>query len=229
MLCAKFDFLKCRRSNMKTICMSASFSICLIFLAAYAQSRAEDISNVRGDIVRGNIVCIEIDGEGKAEVSEDFTQCTGLVYVLGVDGKIYSLHGSEEEMQKISAGSKTRMGYRLPLRLKGKDAGHRRAWRLYTPGLDGDKEDTAEITVTGTILCLFPNYRDGNVSPVVATEPCNEYEDHAHVIYTNEGQTYAVHGPHEKIAAIEKSSKRENVTLTGKLQGNQGGWILYIN
>lgn len=214
---------------MKTIYLLASFSICSIFLAACTQSRAEDLSIVRGGIVRGNIVCLEIEGEGEAEVSEDFTQCKGLVYLLGVDGKIYSLHGPEEEMQKISASSKTRMGYRLPLRLKGEDAGHRRAWRLYTPGLDGDEGDTAEITVTGTLYCLFPNYRDGTVSPIVAAGPCNEYEDHAHVIYTNEGQTYAVHGPHEKITAMEKSSKREDVTLTGKLQGNQGGWILYIN
>jgi len=210
---------------MKTIYLLASFSICLIFLATCTQSRAEDLS-----IVRGNIVCIEIEGEGKAEVSVDFTQCKGLVYLLGVDGKIYSLHGSVKEMKKISASSKTRMGYHLPLRLKGEDAGHRRAWRLYTPSLEPrDKGDTAEITVTGTLFCLVPNYRDGNISPMVATEPCNEYEDHAHVIYTNEGQTYAVHGPHEKIAAIEESSKRENVTLTGKLQGNKGGWILYIN
>ena len=67
------------------------------------------------------------------------------------------------------------------------------------------------------------------MTPVVATTPCNEYTDHAHVLYTSEGQTYAVHGPHEEITAIEKSSQRKNVTLSGSVQGNNGGWIIYVN
>ena len=113
-------------------------------------------------IVRGNIVCIEIEAEDSVRVLEEFTECSGLVYILGVDDKLYSLHGSEEEMKKISAGSKTRMGYRLPLRLKGNEAGHQRAWALYTPSLEPqENEGSAEIKLTGTVLCLLPNYRTG--------------------------------------------------------------------
>ena len=202
-----------------------SLGLILTFFLISAQSRAEGER-----IVRGNIICIEIDAEGNARVSEEFNECSGLVYILGVDNKIYSLHGSEEDMEKISASSKSRMGYRLPLRLKGTQEGHQRAWRLYTPSLEPSAtEGSAEIKVTGTILCLLPNYSEGKVNPVVATIPCNEYTDHAHVIYTNEGETYAVHGPHEKIIAIEKSENRKNVTLSGRLQGNNGGWILYVN
>lgn len=202
-----------------------SLSIFILLFVTYSHSLAEEER-----IVRGHIVCIELDGEGNTNVSEEFTRCGGLVYMLGVDGKIYSLHGSEDEMKKINASSKTRMGYRLPLRLKGTEAGHQRAWRLYTPTLEPqEKGDSTEVRVTGTVFCLLPNYSDGNVNPVVATAPCNEYEDHAHVIYTSEGQTYAIHGPHEKITAIEKMANRMNVTLSGNVQGNQGGWILYVN
>jgi len=214
---------------MKTAYLLASLSVCLLFLAAHTHTRAQDTGNVGENIVRGNIVCIEINAQGNAQVSEDFIECTGLVYLLGVDGRIYSIHGSVEEMEKISASSKTRMGYRLPLRLKGTQTGHQRAWRLYTQELGGDEADTANVTITGKVMCLFPNYRDGSIDPMVATEPCNEHEDHAHLIYTKDAKTYAVHGPYEKIVEIEQSSKRENVTITGKVQGNQGGWIIYVN
>jgi hypothetical protein len=211
--------------QMNTKYLSAALSIFILFFVTYSLARAEG-----EHIVRGNIVCIEIDGEGNANVSEEFTRCSGLVYMLGVDGKIYSLHGSEDEMKKINASSKTRMGYRLPLRLKGTEAGHQRAWRLYTPSLEPQEEgDSKVVTVTGTVLCIFPKFGDGNISPMVATAPCNEYEDHAHVIYTSEGQTYAIHGPHEKITAIEKTANRKSVTLSGYVQGNNGGWILYVN
>lgn len=210
---------------MKTIYLLASLGIFLICSSAYSHAQENEER-----IVRGNIVCVELDEAGGASVSEDFQKCEGVVYMLGVDGKISSIHGSEEEMKKLSAGSKTRMGYRLPLRLKGTDAGHQRAWRLNMDSLEPlDKGESEKIEVTGTIFCIFPNYKDGNVTPMVATAPCNEDEDHAHVIYTSEGKTYAIHGPQEKITAIEKTPVRKNVTLTGTLQGNSSGWILYVD
>lgn len=205
--------------------ISAALVVITLFFVEYDLTRAEE-----EQIVRGNIVCIEIDGQGNATVSEEFTKCKGLVYMIGVDGKLYSFHGSPEDMKKISASSKTRMGYRLPLRMKGTEAGHERAWRLYTPSLEPrDTADSAKVTVTGTVFCLFPESRDGSVIPMIATAPCDEKEDHAHVIYTSEGQTYAIHGPHEKITAIEKDPNRRNVTLSGNVQGNEGGWILLVN
>lgn len=203
------------------------------FLALFAVTSAYSQAQDKGEhIVRGNIVCLEMDQAGKAKVSQDFTQCEGVVYMLSVDGRIASIHGSEEEMRKLSASSKTRMGYRLPLRLKGSDAGHQRAWRLHMESLetiDIDSADGEKITVTGTIYCIFPEYDDGKVNPMVATEPCDGYMNHAHLIYTDDGKTLAVHGPHEKITALEKTSERENTTLSGSLQGNSGGWILHVN
>ena len=95
-------------------------AIILFFLNSFAQS--EDVR-----IVRGNLACVQLDETGKANVSKEFTECKGVLYVIGVDGNLYSLHGSDEEMEKITESSKSRMGYRLPLRLKGNTGGHQRA------------------------------------------------------------------------------------------------------
>jgi len=198
-------------------------TIILFSLNSFAQTQ-----NVR--IVRGNLVCVQLDETGKANVSKEFTECSGLLYVIGVDGNLYSLHGSEEEMEKITESSKSRMGYRLPLRLIGKTGGHQRAWLLYTPSLEPQEtKDIARTKVIGTVLCVLPNYEQGNVNPVIADSPCNEYEPHAHFIQTDDGEIYALHGPLEKIVSIEKNLQRENVTLTGILRANKSGWILYVN
>ena len=125
-------------------------------------------------IVRGNLVCVQIDETGMANVSKEFTECSGLLYLIGVDGNLYSLHGSEEEIKRITESSKSRMGYRLPLRLTGKTGGHQRAWLLYTPSLEPQEtKDIARIKVMGTVLCVFLNYEEGDVTLVVANSPCN--------------------------------------------------------
>ena len=180
------------------------------------------------EILRGQIVCVHLDESSSAAVTKEFTECEGLIYLLGVNGNLYSIHGSLEEMQKIKQGSKSKMGYRVPLRLKGNTVGHQRAWQVYTPSLEPD-ENSIRTTVTGTVLCLFPNYSEGDLEPKVAGGPCNEAEPHAHFIQTNQGNIYALHGTLEDIVTIEKSSDRENVTLSGVLKANDSGWILYVN
>jgi hypothetical protein len=146
----------------------------IILFSLNSLAQTEDVR-----IVRGNLVCVELDETGKSNVSKDFTKCSGLLYVIGVDGSLYSLHGSDEEMEKITESSKSRMGYRLPLRLTGKTGGHQRAWHLYTPSLK-PQDNSIKTTVTGSIFCVFPNYKDGNVNPVIADGPCDKYEPHAH-------------------------------------------------
>lgn len=204
-----------------------SLLILLFLVITTSQSPAQDSDE---HIVRGNIVCVEMDSSGSAVVSQDFTECAGVVYILSVDGRIASIHGSQDELNKLSKSSKTRMGYRLPLRLKGSDSGHQRAWMLNMESLEPIESGGPEkITVTGTIYCIFPDYTEGKVNPAVAREPCDGYMDHAHLIYTEDGRTLAVHGPHEKILELEKSTQRENVTLSGNLHGSSGGWILYVD
>jgi len=196
-------------------------TIAILSLNSFAQTD-------KVQIIRGQLVCVQIDKTGQASVSKEFTECAGLLYLLGVDGDLYSLHGSEEEMKEIKQNSKSRMGYRLPLRLKGKTVGHQRAWQLYTPSLELE-ENSIKTTVTGTLLCVFPNQKEGSVNPKIADGPCNEAEPHAHFIQTDEGEIYALHGTLDDIVSLEKNPKRVDVTLTGILRANESGWILYVN
>ncbi len=208
---------------MQAFNSSTLFLLTILLLQINSYAETDDVQ-----IVRGQLACVQLDKTGKVKVSKEFTECSGLLYLIGVDRNLYSLHGSEEDMQRINQGSKSRMGYRLPLRLEGKTGGHQRAWHLYTPSLD-PQDNSIKTTVTGSIFCVFPNYQDGNVNPVIADGPCDKYEPHAHFMQTKEGQIYALHGPHEKIISIEKDPQRENVSLRGKLQGNESGWILYVD
>lgn len=75
----------------------------------------------------------------------------------------------------------------------------------------------------------YCNYEDGSVQPVVATSSCGEKDQHLHVVHTNDGQVYALHGTEEAIKNLENSTERENVKLQGQVQGEQGAWILYVN
>ena len=45
---------------------------------------------------------------------------------------------------------------------------------------------------------------------VVATAPCGEKDQHLHVVHTNDGQVYALHGTEEAIKNLGKlHSKRQ--------------------
>ena len=106
-------------------------------------------------------------------------------------------------------------------------AGHTRGYILTSSSALDDK--TATQTVEGTLVCLLPNYEDGTVKPVVATAPCGEKDQHLHVVHTNDGQVYALHGTEEAIKNLENSTQRDNVKLQGQVQGEQGAWVIYVN
>ncbi|MGB7291366.1 MAG: hypothetical protein WBD99_04255, partial [Thermodesulfobacteriota bacterium] len=135
-----------------------------------------------------------------------------------------------EELQKIAKNPKRRMGYPTTLKVRGTVEGHKRAWHLDLSSLSPEEsQKSEERTIEGTIVCVIPHFSKGNAEPVVASAPCNELEPHAHVIYTREGQIYALHGSEEAIISIEKSAKRRNVLIRGKILGNQKGWILFVD
>jgi hypothetical protein len=87
---------------------------------------------------------------------------------------------------------------------------------------------TEDITVKGTIVCLLPNYQSANFKQVVATGPCNEMEQHLHVVQTSDGQVYAIHGSEDSIKKLEAMQSRSDVELKGKIQGEQGAWVLIV-
>ncbi|GJM16037.1 MAG: hypothetical protein DHS20C13_13640 [Thermodesulfobacteriota bacterium] len=208
---------------MQALNLSILFLLTILLLQINSYADTDDVQ-----IVRGQLACVQLDKTGNAEVSKEFTECGGLLYLIGVDGNLYSLHGSEEEIEKIKKSSKDRMGYRLPLRLEGKTVGHERAWQMYTPSLDLN-DSSIKTTVTGSVLCVFPDYDEDNVKPVIADGACDEYEPHAHFIKTDKGEVYALLGSPETIKTLEKSSQKENVTLDGTLKANKRGWILYVD
>lgn len=84
-------------------------------------------------------------------------------------------------------------------------------------------------TVEGDIICLLPDFEKGSVNPVIATAPCNGQPAHGHILVTEEGTVYSLQGLEEGLMKIESSSERKNVQITGRVEGNQRGWVLYVN
>ena len=94
---------------------------------------------------------------------------------------------------------------------------------------DIHKEDIKPVT--GNVICLIPDKNSGSVTPVIATSPCVDLPQHAHVFvdFRGEvGQVYAVQGSPEAIKRLEETSKRKEVTINGKIGGNQSAWILTV-
>jgi len=86
--------------------------------------------------------------------------------------------------------------------------------------------------ITGTLICLVPNYEEGNVKPVIANENCSGHAPHGHVILdTREkvGNVYAVKGSEEAIQRLQSLTNKENIQVKGKISGNQSGWIITVD
>ena len=86
--------------------------------------------------------------------------------------------------------------------------------------------------ITGTLICLVPNYEEGNVKPVIANENCSGHAPHGHVILdTREkvGNVYAVKGSPEALKRLQSLTNKENIQVKGKISGNQSGWIITVD
>jgi len=179
--------------------------------------------------IKCNIACVELDKERNIKTLEEFALCSGLLVVIGIDGKCYTISGTRHDLQKMAKGSKRKMGVRVTLKLDGIVQGHQRAWRFYPSSSEPEESQKSEEgTIVGTIVCLLPDYKMGYVKPVVSVVPCNNQIPHSHIAYTSEGKIYALHGTEEKINKIETDPNRIDVSITGIVQGNDKGWILYI-
>jgi hypothetical protein len=169
--------------------------------------------------IEGKILCVEADQKGQV-TAEEKSKCNGVSVVVGKDGKLYTLSGSEQQMKKMPMMA-------MEGKVSGTVEGSQSAWIIYAAGAK-PSEKPVEKTVKGTILCLLPDYAKGTVKPVVASGPCNEMEPHAHVVYTEDGQIYALEGSEEAIQKMQMNPERKGVTVKGKLQGNPGAWVLFV-
>lgn len=181
----------------------------------------------QGDIqsMQGTVFCVELDDKGVLNVKEEWTKCSGTLVAVGADGKSYVISGTVEDtkmMMKQPDKSKT---------VSGIVSGHQRGWLLSSASAEHPMPvvtSTEDITVKGTIVCLLPNYQSANFKQVVATGPCNEMEQHLHVVQTSDGQVYAIHGSEDSIKKLEAMQSRSDVELKGKIQGEQGAWVLIV-
>jgi len=181
----------------------------------------------QGDIqsMQGTVFCVELDDKGVLNVKEEWTKCSGTLVAVGADGKSYVISGTVEDtkmMMKQPDKSKT---------VSGIISGHQRGWLLSATSAEHPMPvvtSTEDITVKGTIVCLLPNYQAANFKQVVATGPCNEMEQHLHVVQTSDGQVYAIHGSEDSIKKLEAMQSRSDVELKGKIQGEQGAWVLIV-
>ncbi len=193
-------------------------------------STASVLSDEKGmKRLKGNIVCIEFNKNGTIEPEENFSECNGLLVFVGIDKKIYALTGKENDINRLIEEPKSRTGYLPPLNVRGNVEGNQRAWILHAETEPDESAIVKGQTVTGTVVCLIPDYYRGNVKPIVSVVPCNEYDPHRHLIYNSAAQIYAIYGTEDRVAELEKSSNRKNVTLKGAVMGNKNGWILVLD
>ena len=85
-----------------------------------------------------------------------------------------------------------------------------------------------DVIVQGNVICLVYD-KKGNVTPHVATGPCDGYPPHQHILVTKEGTVYSLQGLESGLLKIEKMPQRTDVKIKGKVQGNQYGWILVVD
>ncbi len=89
------------------------------------------------------------------------------------------------------------------------------------------KDDHA--TINGNVICLLPDYKTGNVNPVIATAPCDGYPPHHHVVVTDD-RVYSLQGLQDGLKKIEQNPNRTSIQVAGKVQGSeQTGWVLFVN
>jgi hypothetical protein len=171
--------------------------------------------------ITGNVYCVEVDEQGNVVMKDEFTTCSGSLIAVGADGKAYAIKGTSEEAKMIGKQpGKTAT-------VEGILEGNTRGWVLASASA-AQPQPSEATTVTGTIVCLLPNYQSLDFKQVVAAGPCNELEPHLHVIKTKSGQVYALEGSEESIHKIESMSSREEIKLQGQIQGEQGAWVLFV-
>lgn len=194
-------------------------SVSLSNTAAAEEGEMKKMDNMQ--TVKGKVYCLETDDQGNLVMKDEFTTCSGSLVEVGEDGKAYVIKATTEEVSMIGKQpGKTKS-------VEGVLEGNTRGWVLASSSAL-QPAPAEETEVTGTIVCLLPNYQNLDFKQVVASGPCNELEPHLHVVKTAGGQVYALEGTEESIAKIEAMSTREQAKLQGQIQGGQGAWVLFV-
>lgn len=203
-----------RRINLFVLSIMIGF---VLVISLTSRGFAAEEKNMQ--TMEGKVLCVEADQKGHVTAVEKSDCTTGVSVVVGKDGKLYTLYGPEGKMKEMAMEGK----------VSGEVEGSQRAWIIYAGGVR-PSEKPVEESVTGTVFCLLPNYENGTVTPVIASGPCVNLPPHAHVILTKDKKMYAIEGSQEAIHKMETTPHGGmEVTIKGKLQGHQGGWILFVD
>ena len=183
-----------------------------------AMDQGKDMMDIKNPAaMEVTVTCVQADEGGELQSLTEFEVCTGTMVAVSAD-KSAAVVAPKADSAAMKGGKQS---------VEGVLDGHTRGYVLASSSALGDSGATQ--SVSGALVCLLPNYEDGTVQPIVGTSPCGEKDQHLHVVHTADGQVYALHGSEESIKNLEASSDRENVSLEGKVLGDQGAWVLYVN
>lgn len=88
------------------------------------------------------------------------------------------------------------------------------------------------VTLTGNIICLYPETGSKNIEPIISATPCVNEKKHLHFFFETtrrDEKLYAIEGSPDAIKKLQNTQKRKNIQLTGKVSGNQRAWILTVD
>ncbi len=95
-----------------------------------------------------------------------------------------------------------------------------------------DSNEDGFVTLTGNIICLYPESGSKKVEPVISSTPCDKEKKHLHFFFETtrrDEKLYAIEGSPEAIKKLQNIQKRKNIQLSGKVSGNQRAWILTVD
>ena len=95
-----------------------------------------------------------------------------------------------------------------------------------------ESSNDESVTLTGNIICLYPETGSKNIEPIISATPCNKEKKHLHFFFETtrrDEKLYAIEGSPEAIKNLQKYQKRKNTQLTGKISGNQRAWIITVD
>jgi len=182
---------------------------------------------VQWEGIEGYLICVEPGNKGDIKIKAEYNECSGIVALVNIDEQIYTISGSQSDIDKLQKVPKRRMGVIMDQILNGKIYGHKRALHMMI-GSEEYVDDNEIVKKKGTIYCLLPDYKKTNMNYMISNKPCSDYTPHAHILYTEDREIMAINGNKELVSKVENSSERKGVYLTGSISGSEQGKYIYL-
>ncbi|NIP39411.1 MAG: hypothetical protein GWM89_10245, partial [Candidatus Dadabacteria bacterium] len=172
--------------------------------------------------IEGYLICIASDGEGNIKIEAEFSECSGGIALVNLENEIYTISGTQNNLDKLNDAPKRRMGVLMDQNVTGTIHGHKRALHMMVGSakyIDTGKTEKKK----GTIYCLFPDYKKSYMNYKLTNKPCFNARPHAHFLHTDDNEIIAITGSEEHIKHVESTTERKGVYLTGNISGSKNG------